>query len=214
MPALTVTYSVDMFNVENAVLKLLDSHRNLGLVEDMLKGQKQEIESRVRNRLLTRIYKPQGSRDPKLTDSKNTGIINRIHRNITSGVKPNSVKKDIISWTGDIALMDQNDPIFSLRPARLLSHGKVRIWRILEAGTLLKFYPITARNTSQLSFFWKREGRAVRTKQVVHPGIKGRNYFLKNNGLLLTKQITYESDRAIVGSIKESFRRYIRRVNR
>lgn len=209
-----LTYSVNTFDLENAIFKLLNSHSDLGLANDMLKDQKEEIESRVRNRLFTRVYKPQGSRDASLTSSKNTGVISRISRNITSGVLPSSVRKDIISWTGNISLMDANDPIFNLRPRRVLSHGKVRLWRILEAGTLLKFYPITARNTAQLSFFWKREGKAIRTKQIVHPGIKGRNYFLKNNGLLLTKQITYETDRSIVGSIKESFRRYIRRVNR
>ena len=209
MEQLTLTYSVDVFDLENAIYKLLDSHKNLRLAEEMLKAQKEEIELRVRSRLILR-----SSGNPALTSSKGTGIIGKISRNITSGVLPNSVRKYITSWTGNISYMDENDPIFNLYPKRLLSHGKVRLWRILEAGTVKKFYPIKARSKSQLRFFWKKEGKAVRTKQVINPGVKGRNYFLKNNGLLLTKQVTYETDRAIVGRIKESFRRYIRRVNR
>ncbi len=209
-----VNFSVDISSVEKGIIRLLNSHKDLRLAEDMLTAQKSEIELRVRSRLITRVYKPQGSRDPRLTSSKNTGVIGKISRNITSGVLPNSVRKSITTWTGNISLMDKNDPIFSLRPRRQIGHSKVRLWRILEAGTLKKFYPITARNKPQLRFFWKRRGKAVRTKQVVHPGIEGRNYFLKNNGLLLTKQVTYETDKAIVGRIKEAFRRYIRRVNR
>ena len=212
---LSLQDSVDIFQLEKNIIKNLinNSHRDPRLLSDIGIAQKEEIEHRVKTRLITR-----SSRDSNLTSSKNTGIIRKISRNITSGVQTSQVRKDIVSWTGNISLMDKEDPVFNLRPQRLIAHNKVRLWRILEAGTVKKNYPIPRiallRGSPQLSFFWKRIGKRVRRSQVIHPGIKGRNYFLRNNSFLLEKQIVYETDRKITLRIKNAFRKYIRRVNR
>ena len=182
------------------------------LLSEIENAQRTIIERNVKNRLYASRRRTNYSADW----SKNSGrVADKIALNITSGISKqlsNKVGSQIIAWTGNIAYLDANDPILK-EPFqnRRITHDKVRLWRILEIGTLRKRYEIPARIKPALHFFHQKIGLWVKSPMVVHPGTSGNHYFFRDNGLIRERQSVYVADRKIVQAMQNAFSNYIKK---
>ena len=79
----------------------------------------------------------------------------------------------IFGGTGEIWLMDANDPLNKIRAIKSPTH---KLWRILEKGVQGPF-AIPPSNRDSLSFYWKKMGRWSMGPVTKHPGQIGRFYF-------------------------------------
>lgn len=176
------------------------------------------IEANVISRLNNPLVK--NYRNEIATDSKHTGVLTRIARNITSGYQTDA--SGIVLWTGKVRELDEKDPIFTVWPdtrggikslasaRRTINHPGVRLWRILEAGSR-RHWILPKEGNRYLSFYFKRLGRNVALEKVDHPGTKGRSYFFKDRSFIKEKQIAYGQDLAALKQMKKAMAVYFDR---
>jgi hypothetical protein len=118
------------------------------LTGNELETKSKQLLEQVKQAVITKLKDDKFSkRDPQATN-KGFGLhINRIVGAINTSVLRRNLS--LVGGVGEITKLDEADPLLRLKnPPRVLT-PEVRLWRILEYGTIKKGYPIQAKGTSK-----------------------------------------------------------------
>lgn len=189
------------------------------LINELVTAQRAVIERNVKLRILTK----ERTTPPEVRKYPSTRALEKIASNVDSGIQVLKGVKELRVWTGSIAKLDAQDPL--LRPpfvGRTIKDDKVRLWRIIESGTLSKNYAILPKHKKSLRFVV--QGKTLQSKyiggknyivtqKVIHPGIEPSNVFFRNNSFIRERQISYGEDMVVRERLKRALANYVLRYS-
>jgi len=144
MPLSGIRFGSDHRRAAGNVIKM----KRAFLVGHELEIRSKQLLEQLKQVIVSRLQDDQFSqRDPRATNRGFGFSIKQIAAAVNTTVLRN--KLSLMGGIGEITKLDQADPLLKLNnPPRVLT-PQVRLWRILEYGTIKKKYPIIAKNVSQ-----------------------------------------------------------------